>query len=97
MSLSFCRTSRLVKPCRACSPTKSTSKSMRSLRDKGLVNTTSSRKTKNLRTKELRSTFPPLLREINQHNIGVLAQTVKHNLFAIGRHVESTRQVVIEG
>lgn len=36
MRASFCRTSRFVKPCRACSPARSTSKSMRSLRDKGL-------------------------------------------------------------
>jgi hypothetical protein len=33
---SFCRTSRFVKPYGACSPARSTSKSMRSLRDKGL-------------------------------------------------------------
>ena len=33
---SFCRRSRFVKPCKACSPRRSTSKSIRSLRDRGL-------------------------------------------------------------
>ena len=36
MRASLCRRSRFVKPCKACSPSRSTSKSMRSLRDSGL-------------------------------------------------------------